>query len=71
MQRIIRLQFCINDNVHIWHAKYQFDIYYLQQTSTVRLMDLIDRIMQTNNLLKAIICYESAILAMATIYMLY
>ena len=26
MQRIIRLQFYTNDNVHIWHAKYQFDI---------------------------------------------
>ena len=26
MQTIIRLQFCINDNIHIWHAKYQFDI---------------------------------------------
>ena len=23
---IIRLQICINDNVHIWHAKYRFDI---------------------------------------------
>ena len=31
-------------------------------------MGLIDRIMQTNNLLKVIICYESAILVMATIY---
>ena len=26
MQIIIRLQFYTNDNVHIWHAKYQFDI---------------------------------------------
>ena len=26
MQRIIKLQFFIKDNVHIWHAKYQFDI---------------------------------------------
>ena len=40
----------------------------MQQNSTVRLMGLIDRIMQTNSLLKAIICCESAMLAMATIY---
>ena len=26
MQKIIRLQFYINDIVHIWHAQYQFDI---------------------------------------------
>ena len=26
MQRIIRLQSYINDNGHIWHAKYKFDI---------------------------------------------
>ena len=31
-------------------------------------MSLIDRILQTNNVLKAIICCESAILAMARIY---
>ena len=37
---------------------------------TVRPMSLIDRIMQTNNLLKAKIYCES-ILAMATIYMYY
>ena len=43
----------------------------MQQNSTVRLkgiFDRIDRIMQNNSLLKAIICCESAILAIATIY---
>ena len=26
MQKNIRLQFYTNDKVHIWHAKYHFDI---------------------------------------------
>ena len=37
----------------------------MQQNSTVRLMGLVDRIMQKNSLLKAIICCESAIFEMA------
>ena len=40
----------------------------MQQNSIIRLMGLFERIMQKNRLLKAIICCESAILAMATIY---
>ena len=44
MQRINKQQFFINDNVHILHAKYQFDI--ICNKSTVRPMGLLDRIMQ-------------------------
>ena len=41
----------------------------MQQNSTVRLMGLIDGIMQKKKIfVKAIICCDSAILAMATIY---
>ena len=41
----------------------------MQQNSTVRLMGLIDRIMiKKNSYLKAIICCDAVILAMATIY---
>ena len=38
----------------------------MQQNFTVRLMGLIDRIMQKNSLLKAIICCQSAIIFINT-----